>query len=130
MNHTPSLEEAIQQFQHWRANRQGQRGLTPEHLQRLAIKLTEDHPVSTVVSALRINNRALKRWQQSLNPTEPKQPQFIPLPTAPEQPSVEVDSQSITLKLPNGITLSLGQSFSAERLVQLVSELSLLEKKQ
>ena len=127
-----TLESAQHAFDHWRATRV-QRAHTPISLQRQAIALLSEHKPAHICAALKINDTALKRWEQSLrlSPTTQASPtlvsrdvdnEFIRLPverytaadkTPPNQAS------AVGIEFGNGVSLRVEGRFALDEILRL-----------
>ena len=127
-----TLDSAQRAFDHWRATRV-QRAHTPISLQRQAVALLSEHKPAHICAALKINDTALKRWEQSLrlSPTTQASPPlvsadadngFIRLPaerciaaekTQPNQVS------TVAIELGNGVSLNVEGRFALDEILRL-----------
>jgi len=110
MNLQDPLEILRSHFAAWRTTRPtGQK--TPAALRQQAVDLKTHYPVSQIISALGINNQALKRW--SSVPEQMAAPGFIPLPSQEPSPETVLDatpcSESVICKLPNGVSFCINR---------------------
>ncbi len=60
MTHSGSLSEVQQRFEQWRQSRTRRNAPIPEALPQQALALCEQHPLSRVTQALRINHAMIE----------------------------------------------------------------------
>ena len=107
------LTETQEVFLAWRAkgHRNRYKNVT---LRKQAVNLLEDHPCSVVSKALGVTAQTLKAWQKTINAQSidnKVNPEFIPIKLNESHSAVlsQKTSPSLTLSLPNGMTLTLSE---------------------
>jgi len=124
MSNPPLTLESVQaNFSLWRSQRLNNGQVTPDELRQQALELCKQLPKAQVVKALGLSYRALKEWEQALEPIhfvtlqEPKTHPEIPL----KMPTAHVNK--VTLRNTKGMQLDMS-GLTTEQLCAVVSTLS------
>lgn len=74
MEHSESLEDVREKFEHWRSTRKSRCERIPASLWQSAAVLTQDHPIHSVAKTLRLNSNDLKKQIPKYCGKNPAQP--------------------------------------------------------
>ena len=121
MANPKKLNQVVNAFELWRANRGSRKTPTPQALRQQAIDLLEHCSSSKVTSMLRISGSQLKQWRQSAEPIQTT-PDFIHLPVHNDVPGVVDTHPKIELRLGNGAALTFSGEISPALLVAMIKE--------
>ena len=121
MENAKEINQVVNAFELWRANRGSRKSPTPQALRQQAIDLLEHCSSSKVTSMLRISGSQLKQWRESVKQQQTNQ-DFIRLPVQDQQQHKVSEHPSIVLRLCNGATLTFSGEVSQTLLVAMIKE--------